>query len=287
MRTMKLLALACVTFLAACPPPPGGTTGGGGRGGGGVAISPDSCGKIDTNDTGRKLYSFLLASAELDKASLELEASIAGACRRMARALGVDEGGDTKTVCTRAATELDANLKVSVKTESRLVTKYTPAVCETKVELEAGFIAQCEGRAVADNSGASASAECRASAGIRATTRTECSEPKVEVVRENVTIVDDSKFQKAMAAIDAGMPAILRASKKLELAGEAVANWVKTGAQLVAASGKLVADVGEAGVCVAGQLIAVAAASANIQARLSVSIEVSASVSASAGARAQ
>lgn len=284
---MKLVALACVTVLTACPPP-GTTTGGrGGRGGGGGGISPDSCGKIDTNDTGRRLYSFLVASAELDRASLELESSIAGACRRMARALGVDEGGDTKTVCTRAATELDANLKVSVKTESRMVTKYTPAVCETKVDLEAGFIAQCEGRAVADNSGGSASAECRASAQVRATTRTECSEPKVEVVRENVTIVDDSKFQKAMAAIDAGLPAILRASRKLEIAGEAVANWVKTGAQLVASSGQLVADLGEHGVCVAGQLVAVAAASANIQARFSVSIEVSASVSASAGARAQ
>ncbi len=282
---MKLFALACVALLAACPPPGNTTGGGGGRGRGGGGISPDSCGKIDTNDTGRKLYSFLVASAELDKASLALEASIAGACRRMAAELGVDQSGDTKTVCTRAANELDANLKVSVKTESRLVTKHTPAVCETKVDLEAGFIAECEGRAVANNAGASASAECRASAGIRATTRTECTEPKVEVVRENVTVVDDSKFQKAVAAINAGMPAILRASKKLELAGEAVANWVKTGADLVASSGKLVADLGEHGVCVAGQLVAVAAASANIQARLSVSIEVSASVSASAGAR--
>lgn len=287
MRAMKLFALACVTLLAACPPPGNttGTGGGGGRGGAGGGISPDSCGKIDGTDTGRKLYSFLLASAELDRASLELETSIAGACRRMARALGVDETGDTKTVCTRAATELDANLKVSVKTESRLVTKHTPPVCETKVDLEAGFIAECEGRAVANNSSGSASAECRASAGIRATTRTECSEPKVEVVRENVTIVDDSKFQKAMAAIDAGMPAILRATKKLELAGKAVATWVETGANLVASSGKLVADLGEHGVCVAGQLIAVAAASTNIQARISVSIEVSASVSASAGAQ--
>lgn len=285
---MKLFALACVTFLAACPPPPGNTGGGGrGGGGGGVAISPDSCGKIDTNDTGRKLYSFLLASAELDKASLELETSITNACRRMARNLGVDDTGDTKTVCNRAAAELDANLKVSVKTESRLVTKYTPAVCETKVDLQAGFLAQCEGHAVADNSGASASAECRASAEIRATTRTECTEPKVEVVRQDVTVVDDSKFQKAMAAINDGMPAILRASKKLELAGKAVANWVETGAELVASSGKLVADVGEHGVCVAGQLVAVAAASANIQARFSVSIEVSAKVSASAGAQSQ
>jgi len=284
---MKLFALACVTLLAACPPP-GNTTGagGGGRGGGGggVAISPDGCGSINTTDTGRKLYSFLVASAELDRASIELEGSIAGACRKMARILGVDDTGDTKAVCTRAATELDANLKVSVKTESRLVTKHTPPVCETKVGFEAGVIAECEGRAVANNNGANASAECRASAEIRASIHTECSEPKVEIVRENVTVVDDSKFQKAMAAIEAGMPAILRATKKLELTGKALGNWVSTGAELVQSSGKLVADLGEKGVCVAGQLLAVAAASTNIQARVSVSIEVSASVSASAGA---
>ncbi len=333
------LLLMAVVLLAACPPPAGGSRGGGGGGrgggGGGLAISPDSCGKINTNPIGRKAYAFLVASAELDRASLELESSLAGACRRMATALGVSTAGTTKEVCQRAATELDANLKISVKTESRLVTRYTPSVCKTEIDFAAGIVAECEAKVVADvnvrcegscsgtcngtcagqcasgppggqcngqcngtcngrcsggcdgYANVDASAECKASAEIRANVRTVCSEPKVEVVRESVTIVDDSKFQKALAAIDAGMPAILRASKKLELASKALVLWVQTGASLVRASGDLAGQLGERGLCVGVQLAAVVAASANIQARFSVSIEVSAQVSASAGARAQ
>ncbi len=327
------VVLATVTLMLAltgCPPPgQTGSGGGGGRGGGGggIAISPDSCGKIDVNPVGRKVYSFLVASAELDRASIELESSVADACRKMARILGVSDAGDTRQVCTRASQELQANLQVSVKSESRLVTKYTPSVCRTDVDFSASVVAQCEARATADvnvtcdghcsgtcsgacSTGGSggqcagvcngrcsggcdgyanvdASAECKASAEIRTTLKTTCTEPKVEVVRQNVTVIDDSKFQKALAAIDAGLPQIIRAGKKLELAGKALVQWVSTGASLVRASGELVGQLGEKGLCVAAQLAAVVAASANIQARFSVSIEVSASVSASAGAQPQ
>jgi len=222
-----------------------------------------------------------------------------------------------------------------VKTESKLVTRYTPSVCHTDIDFTAGVVAECEARASADvnvscegqcsgscngtcngtcagstGGGAcngqcqgtcngrctggcdgyadvDASVECKASAEIRTTLHTTCTEPKVEVVRQNVTVVDDSKFQKAIAAIDAGLPQIIRAGKKLELAGKALVQWVSTGASLVRASGELVGQIGEKGLCVAGQLAAVVAATANIQARFSVSIEVSAQVSASAGAQAQ
>ncbi len=326
-----VVGLCAVIALVGCPPAgTGGRGGGGGYGGGGgaAAISPDACGKIDTNPVGRKLYNFLVASAELDRASVDLENSIAGACRRMNDILGVSSTGTTKEVCERAAAELDANLKVSVKSESRLVTRHTPAVCTTDVDFEAGVVASCEARAVADvnvtcdgrctgtcdgtcsggtSSGGQcngtcngrckggcdgyarvdASAECRASAEIRAVTRTTCTEPKVEIVRENVTVVDDSKFQKAVAAIEAGMPAILRAGAKLEIAAKALGYWAQTGASLVKSTGELVGQLGEKGICVGGQLAAVLAASANIQARFSVSIEVSAQVSASAGASGQ
>lgn len=337
----RILGVALIVMLAACPGPQpgaggGGPGGGGGGGGGGAAgISPDACGKIDSSKVGRKLYAFLVASAELDRASLELERSVHDACKRMAVELGVSAAGDIKEVCTRAATELDANLKVSVKSESRLVTRTVPPVCKTDIDFTAGFVASCEASAAADvnvqctgrcggtcngacdgqcaGGGAGgqcngqcsgtcrgkcsggcdgyvnvdASAECKASAEIRAVTRTECTEARVEVVRENVTVVDDSKFQKAMAAINAGMPTIVKAGVKLERAGKALGLWVTTGASLVKASGQLVGDLGEKAVCVGGQLAAVVAASANIQARFSVSIEVSAQVSASAGAKSQ
>ena len=103
-------------------------------------------------------------------------------------------------------------------------------------------------------------------------------------MRENVTVVDDTKFQMAVAAINEGLPDLLTATAKLELAAKALGQWVSTGASLLKSSGELVAQIGEKGLCVGGQLAAVVAASANIQARFSVSIEVSAQVSASAGA---
>lgn len=337
----RILGVILVFVLAACPAPQpgpggGGLGGGGGGGAGGrAAISPDACGKIDTTNVGRKLYAFLVASAELDRSSLELERSVHDACKRMAVELGVSPAGDIKEVCTRAANELEANLQVSVKSESRLVTRTVPPVCKTDVDFTASFVAQCEARASADVdvrcsgrcggtcngacdgtcagspaggqcNGAcegtcrgrcsggcdgyvdvDASAECKASAEVRAVTHTECTEPRVEVVRENVTVVDDTKFQKAMAAINAGMPTIVKAGVKLERAAKAAGLWVSTGASLVKASGQLVGELGEKAVCVGGQLAAVAMAATQIQARFSVSIEVSAQVSASAGAQSR
>jgi hypothetical protein len=327
-RVLYVLVLA---FLAACPPaqPTSGASGGGGR----AAISPDSCGKLDSSKIGRKAYAFLVASSELDRASLELERSIHDACKRMAVELGVSPAGTIKEVCTRAATELDANLAVSVRSESRLVTRTVPPVCKTDIDFTAGFVAQCEARASADVNvqctgrcggtcngacdgqcaGAGgqcngqctgtcrghcsgncdgyvdvdASAECKASAEVRAVVRTECSEPRVEVVRENVTVVDDAKFQRAMAAINAGMPTVVKAGVKLERAGKALGLWVSAGASLVKSLGQFAGDLGDKAICVGGQLAAVIAATAQIEARFSISIEVSAQVSASAGAKAQ
>jgi hypothetical protein len=328
--------LALVLAFAACPAPAGGPTGTGPNGKpGGVAVNPDGCGRINSTDVGRKLYAFLVASSELDKTSAELEGTVHDACAKMATDLGVSPEGNTKDVCMRAKAELDANLQISVKTEKKFVTKYTPPVCHTDVDFTAGFTAECEAKASADiaiscqgscggtcngacngtcaTKGAdgqcagqckgtcegrcsgscdgyanvNASAECKASAEIRATTHTTCTPAKTEIVQQDVTVVDATKWNKAMAAINDGLPTLLTAGKKLELVGKALVLWVKTGASLAAESGKFAGQLGEHGLCVAGQLVAVAGAAANIEARVSVSVEVSASVSASAGATPQ
>lgn len=281
------------------------------------------------------MYAFLVASAELDRASLELENTVRDACVRMNTELGTPTTGDTRTVCMRAKQELDANLQVSIKTEKRLVTKYTPPVCKTDVDFTAGFVAECEAKASADidvrcegrcggtcrgacdgtcsgggtaaqcngqcsgtcrgdcsgscegYADVDASAECKASAEVRATTRTTCTPAKTEIVQQDVTVVDATKWNRAMAAINTGVPVLLTAGKKLELAGRALVLWVQTGASLVKASGELASELGAKGACVVSQIAGVVAATAQIQARFSVSVEVSASVTASAGATAQ
>jgi len=332
LRIVPVFMLAGMLLGLGCPPPKGGGRPGGG---GAAGIDPDACGDISTSKVGRKLYSFLVASAELDRASVELESSVKKACQRMARELGISDAGDTRTVCSAAARELEANLEVSVKTEKQLVTRYTPAECTTEVDFAAGIVAECEatvaadvevtcegscggtctgacdgtcattgpggecagvcegtcrGRCSADCQGyvdVDASAECKASAEIRASVNTTCTEPKVEVVEEDVTIIDATKFDRAMKAIAAGMPALLRAAAKAELVMKGIGNWATTLGGLVKASGDLVAQIGDKGLCVGVQLAASLAAAAQIQARVSVSIEVSAEISASAGAQAQ
>lgn len=291
-------SLVLLLLLAACPPPRQQATGPGGTAPAG--INPDACGQINVTPLGRKLYAFLVASSELDRTTSELETTIADACRRMAADLGVPTDGDTQTVCNRAATELKANLQVSVKTEKQMVTRTTPPVCQTDVSLATDFAAQCEGGAQGSVKGTceggtqtgntcngytsvDASAECKASAEVHATTHTTCTPGHVEIVQQDVTVIDATKWNKAQAAINDGVPQLLLAGAKLQLAGKAAVAWAQTGEQFAQSAGDFASDLGDKAVCVAGQVAGIVAAVSAIQARFSVSIEVSASFSATAG----
>ena len=326
---LAVLALLGSILLTGCPPKGGMGGGGGGQGAG---INPNACGDLSTAPVSRRIHSFLVASAELDRASLELEGSVLGACRKMADELGINPVGDTRTVCNAVAAGLEANLQVSVSTEKRLVTREVPPVCTTEIDFAAGVAAECQatveanvkmtcdGRCTGTCNGAcdgtcaggtstggqcngqcngqcggsctggcdgyvtgGVDAECRASVEVRAALHTTCTEPRIEVVEESVTVVDATKFARAQAAIQAGLPTIRRAAKKAELVARASVVWAKTLGGLVRSGGELVAELGDRSVCVAGQFAAALGAAADVQARFSVSIEVSASISGSAG----
>jgi hypothetical protein len=326
----SLLPLAILVALAACQPPaprqPG--TPGPKKSEG---VNPEACGDISKHDVGRKAHAFLVASAELDRASLELEGTVHKACEAMASAMLISTDGDTKTLCERVDKELKSSLEVSISQEQRLVTRTVPPVCTTEIDFTADVVAKCEAKIAADISvrcegqcgavcnGAcdgecsataadgscagtcngvcqgsctgtcegsayvDASAECKASAEIQASVHTECTEAKVEVVTENVTVVDASRLERAVEAIKVGLPILLQMGAKAKLIAKAFVHWSKTAVSLAGASGRLFKDLGARGVCVGVQLAAAVAASANISARVEVSIEVSASVSASAG----
>lgn len=143
---------------------------------------------------------------------------------------------------------------------------------------QGGCTGSCEG-----SGSVTASAECKASAEVRAGIRTTCTEPEVEIVTENVTVVDASRLNRAIAAIKVGVPVLLSSAAKAKIVAKAFVHWSKTAISLAGASGKLFKDLGARGVCVGIQLAAAVAASAKISARIDVSIKVSAKVSASAG----
>ena len=331
-HTGPALVLASLLLATGCPAPTGTGPGGPGGRSGGLALDPAACGNISTSDVGRKIAAFLHASAELDRATIELECVVRGACAKMAGELGLPADGETGPLCKRVADEVKASLEISVSQETRAVTRTTPPVCTTRIEFAAQIVAECEARAQADvqvscsgrcggtcngtcegtcqgtgGAGAcngqcdgvchgactgscegfadvQASAECKASAEIQTSLHTECTEPKVEVVYENVTIIDDARFQRARRAIEIGLPAILVAGARAGVVAKALVHWVSTVGSLARSGGKLLDELGDRGVCVVGQLAAALAASVQIQARIEVSVEVSASLSASAHA---
>ncbi len=111
-----------------------------------------NCGDIGTTAAGAKLKAFIDASADVDKASAELEASVHDACRDMAKALEISTDGSTKVLCNRVATEIKTSLKVGVgvKSKTAVVATYKPAVCKVNADFTAEAAAKCEGKAKAD-----------------------------------------------------------------------------------------------------------------------------------------
>src|SRR5688572_27859569 len=79
-KIMVVVSLALVP--ATCGPPPGRHNAGKPS-----SVQPDSCGKFDTNDTGRKLYAFLKASAALDTEVAEMYRVAKRGCLAMAKVL--------------------------------------------------------------------------------------------------------------------------------------------------------------------------------------------------------
>jgi hypothetical protein len=114
-----------------------------------AGLAPN-CGNIESTSAGVKVKAFLEASAEVDRGTAALEASVQDACRDMAAKLQISTEGKTKVLCSRVAAEIKSSLRVGVKSRTAVTTKYTPAVCKVDADFTANVAAKCEGRARAD-----------------------------------------------------------------------------------------------------------------------------------------
>jgi len=131
---------------------------------------------------------------------------------------------------------------------------------------------------------ATGSAECRASAEVRANLEAECTPPEVEYVYEQTAVVDDAKFKATLAAIKAGLPQLLAMEAKAKLVAKGIVNFGKTAADLAGSAKDIASAFGDAAFCVAGQLAAVAGVFASVEVRVEVSVEASAEVGGARGA---
>lgn len=136
----------------------------------------------------------------------------------------------------------------------------------------------CEGSADVD-----ASAECKAQAEVHASAKMTCTEPKLEVTADASVVVDKPKTDKVIAALKAGMPAILTVQAKVKPLEKAVATWVATAKGVTSAGKDLASQFKDQALCLTAQISAAASAVAQIQASFSFSVSVSVEASASAG----
>jgi hypothetical protein len=152
MQTLRYGVVVLALSMLGCPAPP---KGGSQPSGGGVRpVQPDACGKIDTTDAGRKLYAFLVATAELDKQVIELNKTAKRACLSMAAELRLPAaqiGGTTAFVCKNVATAMRDALAAAgqVEQEAKFEVVYKPAECTVNMDVAAQVVASCEGSASA------------------------------------------------------------------------------------------------------------------------------------------
>jgi hypothetical protein len=270
-------------------------------GGGGGGVDPSGCGGYASSDIGKKLKAFLEATIALEEAVKGTEAEIKGACALMAAEIGSTTEGDVKAVCNGVATALQEHIQVGLKAGAKLQIDYEPAVCEVKVDVAASAAASCSASASAGQcageckgtckgecqgyADVDASAECQAQASVEANVKAECTKPEVKVGFEAGMVADTSKLEKAKAAVEAGMPGLLKlaAYAKGPLRG-ALEDWGSAAKDLKKSAVEFKSALKDQFLCVSGQLGAAAKLVGSLAASLDVQVEVSVSVSASASA---
>lgn len=136
----------------------------------------------------------------------------------------------------------------------------------------------CEGHADVKASG-----QCKAKAQVNASADMECTEPEFKVALNAKYVVDKSKAEMVVRALQNGLPKLLSVKARIAPLKAAVETTVATAAELKSMGPTFVNSFKDQAMCVSGQIAAAVNAAASIKANVSVSVEVSASASATAG----
>jgi len=145
---------------------------------------------------------------------------------------------------------------------------------------------QCKGTCKGDCEGhadVKASGECKAHAQAEASAKMECTDPEFSVSLDAKLVLDKSKAEQTIKAMEAGFPKLLSIHARIEPLKAAVETTVSAAKGLADMGPRFVNSFKDQAMCISGQIAAAAKAATSIQANVSVSVEVSASASASAG----
>jgi modification target Cys-rich repeat protein len=137
---------------------------------------------------------------------------------------------------------------------------------------------ECEGHADVKASG-----QCKAHAQAEASAKMECSEPEFSASLDAKLVVDKSKAEMTLKAMQAGLPKLLSISARIKPLQVAVQSTVAAAAELKDMGPTFVNSFKDQAMCISGQIAAAVNAATKIEANVSVSVEVSASASGSVG----
>lgn len=137
---------------------------------------------------------------------------------------------------------------------------------------------ECEGHADVN-----ASAQCKASASVKAQASMTCTEPELKIDVDAKLVVDKAKAEMTVKALKNGLPKLLSIKARLEPIKYAAESVVASAQDLKSMGPKFVNSFKDQALCIGGQVGAAFNAATKIQANVSVSVEVSASASGSIG----
>ena len=145
---------------------------------------------------------------------------------------------------------------------------------------------QCSGTCHGDCEGhadVKASGQCKAHAQAEASAKMTCTEAKLEVTLDAKLVVDKSKAEMTLKAMQNGLPKLLSLQARLKPLQAAVETTVQTAHELKDMGPKFVNSFKDQALCITGQVAAAVNAAMSIQANVSVSVSVSAEASGSVG----
>jgi modification target Cys-rich repeat protein len=137
---------------------------------------------------------------------------------------------------------------------------------------------ECEGHADVKASG-----QCKAKAQVNASAEMKCTEPELTVKLDAKLVVDKTKAEQTLKAIQNGLPKLLSIKARLEPLEAAVETTVSTAKELKDMGPTFINSFKDQAMCISGQVAAAVNAAASIQANVSVSVSVSAEASGSVG----
>ena len=235
----------------------------------------------------------VLAQAKEDlKGGISAEAKLEVTYKPAVCEINIEAAASAAAQC-----EAKAEGDVSVRCDGAC-TGTCSGACDGKCEGSTGEGGECNGTCdgtcqgscsggCTGNADVEASAECKAKAEVSASAEMKCTPAEFSIEAEASMVVDQPRYDRAVAALKAGLPQLLTIEAKVKPVKAAVQTWAGAARAAAEAGKDLAGQFKDQALCLTGQLAAMGKAVAQVEASIDVSVEVSVEASATASGSAE